>query len=73
MMILIKDTNIFKESAKGTETISIREEDEIEDQKTPIEALESAYQTLKGELAQNLIDQIKNSSPDFWHIIGNFT
>lgn len=35
-------------------------------EQTPTEALEDAFQTIKGELAENLLDQVKKSSPAFF-------
>lgn len=42
----------------------------IDNQSTPEEALENAYQNLRNELAESLIEQVKGNSPDFFeHLV----
>jgi len=38
----------------------------VEDEQTPVEAIESAYQTVRGSLATELLQQIKGCSPEFF-------
>jgi restriction system protein len=43
-----------------------REEEEVEPDQTPEEILELSYQSLRHDLAQELLERVKNSSPRFF-------
>ncbi len=54
----------FKSKSVNTENQDL-DNDDFEE-KTPKEILEDAYQTLRDELAQELLDKVKNLTPDFF-------
>ncbi len=49
-----------------TDSTDLHPQDEINDQKTPVETLEEGYQALRNELAASLIERIKTCSPRFF-------
>ncbi len=49
-----------------TDELAIQAEESIEDQRTPEEVLEGAYQALHRQLAQELLQRIKKSPPPFF-------
>jgi len=67
------DRNLLKQFPEYTEKISskkaVPEVDKEEPQATPQENLENAYQSLRQELAGELLEQIKSSSPGFFETL----
>ncbi len=63
-----KEFKDFKEKVRGVKT-SEGITEEVAIIQTPTEALEEAYGRIRGELAQNLLDQIKSCSPNFFEQI----
>jgi len=57
----------FREkSSKPTKPKPPREDGEVGDGQTPVEAIESAYQTVRSSLSAELLQQIKSCSPGFF-------
>lgn len=58
----------FRERSRRSvaDSTDLHLQDEINDQKTPVEILEEGYQALRNELAAHLIERIKSCSPRFF-------
>ena len=55
-----------RQSNKGSAQSSVPVHTQDSDSETPIEALERIYQKLNGELAEELLDRVKQSTPAFF-------